>query len=440
MFRRLRTRRSTATPARTIAVQTLESRQLLAAAVTAPQQSITEARLTIAETQPPVTILPQPISLPITGGLVNVAVSRLGEITVSGDASDNFVVVDISAGQLDVTSWGTGTQFQTAGKRMPTESLSLPLPKQVRSLAINLRGGNDTLRVRFQGDITFSRDFSVVLGDGDDFLDISAMNADVKFGNDASLDFGNGNDRSVITLAGGASLIVTRDLNVRTGSGSDSLLVIDSDTVPADALEFPERLRSIPNTTFVPQSQPIRAGRDILVDLGGGDDQLTLLNTEAGRDITLKAFLGTDAAALGNVRAGRGLLMNDLESQLLQNVTVVGTCTMRTGSVSSRTVADQLQLGRLDAVLGGGNDKFALGENVNVRLSSVVNGGGGSNVLYTGKLQPRINFRSLMPGLKPEETLQMVAGILSAVPRPAWSIQVISEPVWPMPGIIIPFA
>jgi hypothetical protein len=88
----------------------------------------------------------------------------------------------------------------------------------------------------------------------------------------------------VITLQAASRLLVTRDLNVRTGSGSDSLLVIDYDTVPADALESPKKLKAIPNTMLVAQSQPIRAGRDILVDPGGRDDQLTLLNTEASRD------------------------------------------------------------------------------------------------------------------------------------------------------------
>lgn len=435
MFGRLRSRRFAAPVLQASEVQALESRQLLAAAVAEPE-------ISIAASQPPVIPLPRPqvLALPVAGGLVNVAVSRSGEITISGDAGDNFVVVDIAAGQLNVSGWGTGTQFQAAGRRMPTDSLSLSLPKQIRSVAINLRGGHDTLRVRFEGDLTISRDFSVTLGDGHDFLDISAIDADVRIGGDANLDYGNGNDRSVITLQAASRLLVTRDLNVRTGSGADSLLVIDYDTVPADAFESPKMLGAIPNTTLVAQSQPIRAGRDILVDLGGGDDQLTLLNTEAGRDITVNAFLGTDAAALGNLRVGRGLQMNDIESQLLQNVTVIGTCTMRTGSGASRTVADQLQLGRLDAVLGGRNDRFALGENVSVRLSSVVNGGGGSNVMYSGRLQPRISFRNLVPGLRPEETLQIAAGILSAVPRPAWSIQAISEPVWPMPPVFIPLA
>jgi hypothetical protein len=341
--------------------------------------------------------MPQVFVMPTAAGTVSVGVSRSGEITINGDAFDNFVVVDIEAGKLQVSGWQTGTKFRTIGGSLPTDSISLPLPSQIRSLAVNLRGGNDSLRVRFQSDTQITRDFSVVLGDGQDFVDIASFGADVRIGHDATIELGNGSDRGVMTLQNGGSFMVTRDLNVRTGSGADSLLVI-------------------------------------------GDDQLTLLAAEAGRDITINAFLGSDATAVGNVRAGRGLLMNDIESQLLQNVTVVGTLTMRTGSGSSRTVADQLQLGRLDAVLGGSSDKFALGENVNVRLSSVVNGGGGSNLMYSGKLQPRISFRRLVPGLRPEDTLQILSGLLSSVPRPTWSIQAISEPVWPMRPVIIPMA
>jgi hypothetical protein len=436
MFRRNRSRRHAAAPALTVDVQTLEQRQLLAAAI-APSA---EPEVTIASTQPPITIMPQVFVMPTAAGTVSVGVSRSGEITINGDAFDNFVVVDIEAGKLQVSGWKTGTKFRTIGGSLPTDSISLPLPSQIRSLAVNLRGGNDSLRVRFQSDTQITRDFSVVLGDGQDFVDIASFGADVRIGHDATIELGNGSDRGVMTLQNGGSFMVTRDLNVRTGSGADSLLVIDYDTVPAESLEFPETLKQIPNTTQQAQSQPVRAGRDILVDLGGGDDQLTLLAAEAGRDITINAFLGSDATAVGNVRAGRGLLMNDIESQLLQNVTVVGTLTMRTGSGSSRTVADQLQLGRLDAVLGGSSDKFALGENVNVRLSSVVNGGGGSNLMYSGKLQPRISFRRLVPGLRPEDTLQILSGLLSSVPRPTWSIQAISEPVWPMRPVIIPMA
>jgi hypothetical protein len=306
---------------------------------------------------------------------------------------------------------------------LPAEVLNLSLPSRIRSLAVNLRGGDDTLRVRFQTDVSISRDFSVQLGDGNDFLEISGYDADVRIGNDVSLDAGNGDDRVVWTQQSTASVVVNRDIIVRTGSGGDTMLFMDNDFIAADALEFPDSFRGIVNNTAQPNTQRLRAGRDIHLEPGIGDDQLTLLTAEAGRDIMINGSRGTDTVAVGNVRAGRGLLMSEIESQALQNIHVVGTLTMRTGAAASRTVADQLQLGRLDVVLGGGSDRFSLGENVSVRLSSVVNGSGGSNLLYSGRLQPRIAFRNFVPGLKPEETLSILSGILSSVPRPVWSIQ-----------------
>lgn len=420
MFRRNRIRRSAIGQVHAAEVQTLEQRRVLAAAIAEPMVSI-------VETQPPVipVIVPEVFVMPIAGGTVSVGVSRAGDVTISGDAADNFVVVDIGAGNLQLSAWETGTKFRTTGQLLPADFLSISLPAALRSLSVNLRGGDDTLRVRFQSDIGFSRDLQILLGDGDDFLEISAFDVDVRIGGDAAVDLGSGDDRGVCNLMSTASLIVARDINVRTGSGGDSFLFIDYHSMPADALEDPRRLREVVNNTAEAQSQRIRAGRDFNVDLGLGDDQLTLMTVEAGRDITINASRGIDAAALGNVRAGRGMFMTEIEAQALQNITVVGTCMIRTGSGPSRTVADQLQLGRLEAVLGGSNDTFALGENVAVRMSSIVNGSAGRNVFYSGKVQPRISFRNLTPGLKPEETLQILSGILSTVPRPAWSIQLV---------------
>lgn len=414
--KRLRRSRISSIPAGAVEVQALEHRQLPAAAFAEPVAAI-------AETQPSVLVMPQVFSMPSAEGVVTVGVSRSGEITISGDAAANFVVVDISGGNLQVSGWETGTKFRTANQSLPAEVLNLSLPSRIRSLAVNLRGGDDTLRVRFQTDVSISRDFSVQLGDGNDFLEISGYDADVRIGNDVSLDAGNGDDRVVWTQQSTASVVVNRDIIVRTGSGGDTMLFMDNDFIAADALEFPDSFRGIVNNTAQPNTQRLRAGRDIHLEPGIGDDQLTLLTAEAGRDIMINGSRGTDTVAVGNVRAGRGLLMSEIESQALQNIHVVGTLTMRTGAAASRTVADQLQLGRLDVVLGGGSDRFSLGENVSVRLSSVVNGSGGSNLLYSGRLQPRIAFRNFVPGLKPEETLSILSGILSSVPRPVWSIQ-----------------
>lgn len=61
--------------------------------------------------------------------------------------------------------------------------------------------------------------------------------------------------------------------------------------------------------------------------------------------------------------------------------------------------------------LRGGDDSLRIrfqSDTQSTRDFSVVKGGGGSNLLYSGKLPSRISFRRLVRGLRPEDTLQIL--------------------------------
>jgi hypothetical protein len=91
--------------------------------------------------------------------------------------------------------------------------------------------------------VSISRDFSVQLGDGHDFLEITGFDVDVRIGNDVSIDAGNGDDRVVWTLQNSSSVVVNRDITVRTGSGGDTMLFMDNDFIAADSLELSRQLQ-----------------------------------------------------------------------------------------------------------------------------------------------------------------------------------------------------
>ena len=412
---------SAAIPAAAAEVQLLEHRQLLAAAPV--DIAATDDRMPVRLPECNLPIAPTVIALPVAGGTVNVNVSRNGEINITGDDSDNFVVIDISTGRLELSSWGAGTKFRGAERGQPVETLSVTLPKSLRSLSINLRGGNDTLYVRFNSDLKFSRDLNINTGDGNDFIDVSLGQSTVSFGNDIIVDLAGGDDTSKLTLQQSGNLIASRDIHVRSGNGDDSLLFIDYSSIPADALETPENFRALADNNKALIPRPVRSGRDFIAELGNGDDQLTLLTAAAGRDLIVQTGAGTDHTLLSHISTGRHLSILNAENQALQNIRTAGTLTIQTSNLSTTTFLDRTSAGRLDVALGAGNDKFSLGEFVSVRGISLVHGGSGTNLVQSAKPLPRIAFRKTVPSLLPEQTLQILAGILAAVPRPLIMIQ-----------------
>lgn len=380
-------------------IQLLENRRLLAADITGKD--------------PDNQLVIMPYAAPVDGGTVAVSVSSVGDITLIGDAKPNIVNVEIR-GNAVVIDGAESTSFRLPGA-VAQPSLEVPLPATVRSIHINLAGGADSLYVKVSSDATIARDVVVNLGSGDDSLILQVVNADLKINQNLTVELGAGNDFADIFVAEAGSLTANRDINVRAGSGDDTVVTGDDDYVDLDLLYNVEYFMGLENNSEIPLAQRIRAGRDFTVDLGAGNDRLSLLNAESGRNLSVAAAGGVDTLVASNLRSARNTSITDAEGVALQNLTAVGNLFIRGGSGSGRASLDRVAVNRLDINLGFGNDQLVLGEAVTVNVASSVNGGTGNNSAYSAKPQPKITFRRTTQTLTPVQSTELLISVLDQV-------------------------
>jgi hypothetical protein len=409
MFKSPNRRRHTRRSCCPALIQPLESRQLLAAAIT--DQSLN----TLPEIQPAV--------MPTASGIVSVSISRAGDLSIAGDSNGNFVAVQFSVEGVTVSGWSTGTLVRINGQQ-PSDSVSVPLTNTsaIRSVSISLGGGDDTLRLQFKSDLTISRDLAVNLGPGADFIDIGLEQANLRISQDLLLDMAGGHDRGVINTWSTSTLVTGRDISIRGGAGDDTLLVHAHNTIAADQLSSPALFRQLIDNTATAQSQPVRARRDLLVDLGAGDDALTLLAAEAGRDGTISLGTGQDVVTASNLRSARSLRLSDAEAVALQNITATIQLAVRGTAAADKLDLERITATRIDVDLAAGNDRLSLGENLTVRTFAVIEGGTGTNRISVGT--PRFGFfyRRFNPTLTGSDSLELLAGTLAASPQPTFAI------------------
>ena len=409
MFKSPNRRRHTRRSCCPALIQPLESRQLLAAAIA--DQSLN----TLPEIQPAV--------MPTASGIVSVSISRAGDLSIAGDSNGNFVAVQFSVEGVTVSGWSTGTLVRINGQQ-PSDSVSVPLTNTsaIRSVSISLGGGDDTLRLQFKSDLTISRDLAVNLGPGADFIDIGLEQANLRISQDLLLDMAGGHDRGVINTWSTSTLVTGRDISIRGGAGDDTLLVHAHNTIAADQLSSPALFRQLIDNTATAQSQPVRARRDLLVDLGAGDDALTLLAAEAGRDGTISLGTGQDVVTASNLRSARSLRLSDAEAVALQNITATIQLAVRGTAAADKLDLERITATRIDVDLAAGNDRLSLGETLTVRTFAVIEGGTGTNRISVGT--PRFGFfyRRFNPTLTSPESLELLAGTLAASPQPTFAI------------------
>jgi len=387
-------------------IQSLESRQLLAAAVTEQLQPIDTSLSTT------------PKIMPTASGLVSVNISRDGDISIVGDSAGNFVAVQFRKEGLRVSGWGTGTLVRTSSQRT-SESVVIPLNNTsgIRSLSISLGGGDDTLRLQFKSDLTIARDLNINLGAGADFIDIGLEQASLHINQDLLLDLAGGDDRAVLNTYSKSTLITGRDLSVRGGAGADTLLIDAHNAVAANQLSSPAPFHQLSNSTTSALSQPIRAGRDLLVDLGAGNDGLTLLAAEAGRDGNISMGAGQDVLTASNLRSARSLRFTDAEKAALQNITAVIQLAVRGTATADTLDLERISATRIDVDLAAGNDKLSLGETLFVRTFATFEGGLGSNRASAGTPRVGFFFRHTTLDLTSSETLELLSATLAASPQ-----------------------
>jgi len=378
-------------------IQALETRQLLTA--------------DIIDKDPDAQMVIMPYSAPaIDGGTVSVTISRAGDVTLIGDDKPNQVTVQIQGSTLFIDGL-QATKFRLPGQT-PLPVLEVPLPATVRSLTVSLSSGSDNLNVSVGADATITRDVAISLGSGEDSLTLRVTNADLKVNQNITVDLGAGNDSADVFIAETASIIATRDITIRAGAGNDSIITGDDDYVDLDTLYSVEYFQGLENNSEIAQNQRIRAGRDFNVDLAAGNDRLTLLNVESGRDLSIAAAAGTDIIVASNLRANRNAVVTDAEAAALQNITAVNNLSIRGGTGADKISLNAINVSRLEADLGAGNDQLSLSESVSVKVASSVNGGTGTNALHSGKTQPKITVRRTTQTLTSQQSLELLISVL----------------------------
>jgi hypothetical protein len=242
-------------------IQSLETRQLLAAA--------------ILDKDPDAQIVIMPYNAPVVdGGTVSITTSRAGDITLIGDDKPNQVSVEIRGTTLLIDG-NAATQFRLPGQT-PQPVLEIPLPATVRSITVSLSSGSDNLTLRVFSDVTVNRDVAVSLGAGEDSLTLQVTSADLKVNQNITVDLGAGNDSAHAYTSDAASIVAGRDITIRAAAGGDSLLVGDGDFVDLDNLYSVEYFQGLENNSEITRNQRILATRDFNVDLGAGNDRLSL--------------------------------------------------------------------------------------------------------------------------------------------------------------------
>lgn len=378
-------------------IQSLETRQLLAAAIVD------------ADPDSQIVIMPY-TSQVVDGGTVAVTTSRAGDITLIGDDKPNQVTVEIRGTTLLIDG-GNATTFRLPGQ--PAQPvLEVPLPASVRSITISLSSGSDQLQLKVFSDVTVSRDVAVSLGAGEDSLTLQVTSADLKVNQNISVDLGAGNDMAHFYTSDAASIVAGRDITMRAAAGNDTVLGGDGDYVNLENLYTAEYFQSLEDNSEIPLNQPIRAGRDFSVDLGAGGDYLSLFNVEAGRDLSIAAAAGTDALIASNLRATRNATVTDAEFAALQNLNAVGSLNIRGSAAVDKISLNGIAVNRLEIDLSAGNDQLTLSESVTVKVASSINGGTGTNGLYSGKSQPKITVRRTTQTLSSQQSLDLLNSIL----------------------------
>ena len=153
----------------------------------------------------------------LADGTVKVSWAASGDLKINGDGDDNGVVVIALDGILTVegTDLNGQTNIQVGSRVLSEASFDIDL---VSDIIVNLKGGDDTLRVGDGNPIDIDGDLRITGAKGDDDIRID----DVIIGGDMKITGGGGEDLVIILDSSGESL------DVNLGSQDDDLRVCDS--------------------------------------------------------------------------------------------------------------------------------------------------------------------------------------------------------------------
>ncbi len=327
----------------------------------------------------------------LLAGVVGVSVSSAGDLTVVGDNDSNQVVLQVTAGGIRITGLsGTRLRFQnqTFNAGVP---LSLPSGLNVRDISVSLRGGDDSMSAEVDSALTVGRNVSIHTANGNDDLLVSAT---ARLSVNGWLDISTGaGDDSVGILADDATIRVAGSAWIFTGEGNDNVFI--GDAAILDSIGTTDEVLAIPNNSGTAAAQAIQFGRDLWVNTGADGDAAALAGVAVQRDATINTGGGrVDNLGITNLWIGRNLTLNYGDDNAIQNVTVNGNLTVRSGGSNDRFAVDRIMVrGDVDIDLGGGNDSMALGASVTAMKKVRISGGAGRDNLLSLTTTPGATIR-----------------------------------------------
>lgn len=336
-------------------------------------------------------------------GTVTVSLNSRGDVKVTGDNSSNDVVVEVTeSGDVQVTGQeGTRIRFQAGGETVTVNAdttvalsslVTLPDDLAFRSLSVDMKGGNDLLTLRVNGDVSIDRDVSINLGSGNDLLLTLVSDASLSIGRNLSVQGGSGNNSVAIATTNGGTISVGSDLTVSGGSQIDVVGIGNID--PILSASSVVELTSIANSSGAPETLSVQVGDDLSISTSKGDDIIVISSVAVRDDATIHSGLGHgDFLFADNLSVGDDVKLIWGDFHAIQNVTVGGDVTVDSGTGNDVFLVDHVSIGgRLNARLGGGNDTLAIGADVDVDGRVTLDGGSGND---------RVVSEADLPGVRP---------------------------------------
>ena len=357
-------------------------------------------------------------------GAVTVSVSANDDLTLTGDAASNNVLVVVNAlGQFSVTGRnGTSVRFGNATTPAGT-AVVLPI-SDLRDFTAVLGDGNDVLEARIGALATVTpRNVNVNTGAGADWLILEDKNNNLGPGGVSV----SGN--MIVSAEGGNDLIrldiyqglrITGSLGINAGAGNDRIAIHDQTkfNITANTVDgVRQQLQSVPNDTGIAGNQRIRAQIDINIFPETGADSVLLLGVESGRDILVDMNdSGGDTFLANNVRTGRNFGIANADLHALNNIHVVGYFGIRSGFGDDKVVISNMYVGQnIDIYLSSGDDRLAFGRNVQVRGSVLADAGIGSDLVSSRSSFASVQYKNFEGnGVNEQGILDSVIGSLLA--------------------------
>ena len=317
----------------------------------------------------------------LLAGVVTVAISKAGDVTITGDSKDNVVTVNIDDGEINIDP-SDDTRIKVGKTTFaPGENVELAKSTAITgNLTVKLGGGNDEFVVEVDQNSTVGteakpKNVNIDGGTGDDEIVISVDDADLTIFGKLTVTSGSGDDTVAISAEDGGEIAVGGNTSVNSGTGIDLIVISDGDVIE-------DLLGTGLDDESADAEKDINFGGTLNVNASTGNDEVAVIGVAVEKGATLDTGLGDDVLAVVDVNVGGDLKLTFGDLNALLNVSVGGKITGNSGSGNDRFGVDNLNAnGNIDLNLSSGNDQLALGDvDLSDNVKSVkLNGGSGTD-------------------------------------------------------------